>query len=68
MGDVSFCITMDVEDRPGWRLKKPQHLIVLLCKGERQKEAMARDVWKKTENEGNLVFQEERLVNSIECC
>ena len=44
-------------------------MIVLLCMGEREKEEMARDALKKPiENEGSLVFQEERLVSSIECC
>jgi len=34
--------------------------------GEREKEEMARDALKKPiENEGSLVFQEERLVSSI---
>lgn len=63
VGDVSFCIFLDVEDALEWRFEKVQHLIVYLCKGEREKEGVAKDVWRKPENEARLVFQEESLVN-----
>lgn len=44
VGNVSFRITIDVENGLGWRFEKLQHLIVLLCKDEREKVRMARDV------------------------
>ena len=37
VGDVSFCIPIDVEDGLGCRFEVLQHRIVFLCKGKRGK-------------------------------